>query len=236
MSILAGLIGLIGFLFLLVAIVGLIAPSVFKDKKTGEVPKRSHFLAGGVAAAGIAFVIAGAIAPSSESPGAATPTQAEKPAASAAAPQAAEKDLGITPAQYAEHFNASMKELGQPFRMKPKVERGEVNDTFSVQLNDKIAIVGSVAKGSGKVSGVMLMGTGDGTMKSGLDIVTVAVATIAAAFPDLDRKQIGPEVMQLMKIADADEKHQAERTLNGVKMYHLRSDVMGNVFGVEPAK
>lgn len=63
MSILAGFIGLVGLLCLLVVVVGLISPSFFKDKKTGEVPKRSHLAAGGVAGAFIAFAIAGALAP-----------------------------------------------------------------------------------------------------------------------------------------------------------------------------
>lgn len=63
MSILAGIVGLVGLLCLLVVVVGLISPSFFKDKKTGEVPKRSHIAVGGVAGAFIAFAIAGALAP-----------------------------------------------------------------------------------------------------------------------------------------------------------------------------
>lgn len=63
MSILAGIVGLIGLLCLLVVVVGLISPSFFKDKKTGEVPKRSHVAVGGVAGSFIAFAIAGALAP-----------------------------------------------------------------------------------------------------------------------------------------------------------------------------
>ena len=49
MSILAGIVGLVGLLCLLVVVVGLISPTFFKDKKTGEVPKRSHLAVGGVA-------------------------------------------------------------------------------------------------------------------------------------------------------------------------------------------
>ena len=63
MSILAGIIGLVGLLCMLVVVVGLISPSFFKDKNTGEVPKRSHITVGGGAAAFIAFAIAGALAP-----------------------------------------------------------------------------------------------------------------------------------------------------------------------------
>lgn len=250
MSILAGLIGLLGLLFFLVTPVGVIAPSLFKNKKTGVVPRRLHFAFGGIAASFIAFAIAGALLPDA-APNDETGKMAEikadhpapsesKPAQSASIPaataQEVEKDLGITPDQYADHFNASMKAFDQPFRMKPKVESGPVNDTFTAHLNDRLAIIASIVKDTGKVRSVMLMGNGDGTAKSGLDVMSVALATISAAFPDLDRKQIGPEVMHLIKAVDTEADGQAERTLNGLKMYYVRNDVMGNVFGVEPIK
>lgn len=248
MEFLAGLFALVGLLFLLMAIAGLIVPSKFKDKSTGEIPKRSSLFTGYFLIAVIAFAVAGWLTPKDTTP-ANTPETAKpsapaqnsveakssaKPEEKPAAP--AEKDLGITPDEYAAHFNENMKILGQPFRIKPEVKTGMVNDTFTVQLNDRLAIVGAVAKSSGKVKSVMLMGGGDGTMKSGVDIISVAVSVIAAAFPDIDRKQIGPEVMELIKQADANDKHEAEHILNGVKMYHARNEVMGNVFGVEPAE
>lgn len=87
MAVLGGLIGLVGFLFLLVALIGVIAPSVFKDKKTGEVPKRSHLLLGGVTASVIAFAIAGTIAPEVEQPA----------AAKSAEPEQAKPEVAVTP-------------------------------------------------------------------------------------------------------------------------------------------
>ena len=61
-SILTGL----GFLFLFVAITGTVMPTMFKNKETGEVPKRKEFLVGGIFAAVIAFVIAALLAPDHE--------------------------------------------------------------------------------------------------------------------------------------------------------------------------
>ena len=65
-------------MFWLMAFVGLLFPSVFKDKKTGEVPKRLHLFLGGLVAGVIAFVITGVMMPASETP--AESASAEKPA------------------------------------------------------------------------------------------------------------------------------------------------------------
>lgn len=111
MSVLAGIVGLVGLLCLLVAAVGLIAPSFFKDKKTGEVPKRSHLAMGGVAGSFIAFAIAGALLPDTapadqvaeKAPAAAQtkPEQAAAPAAAAEKPSVPEpkKPLDLTEAR-----------------------------------------------------------------------------------------------------------------------------------------
>ncbi len=96
MSVLAGLIVLLGLLFVLVAALGAVAPGIFKDKKTGEVPKRSHLLAGGTVAAMLAFVMATWIAPdeaSSEAVAVAQPdVAAPSSVAATAEPLAASAD------------------------------------------------------------------------------------------------------------------------------------------------
>ncbi len=89
MSILAGLIALLGCLFLLVAALGVIAPSIFKDKKTGDVPKRLRLAVSGIAASFIAFVIAGALLP--DAPPAADETSSA--ATPAAEPDASTPDV-----------------------------------------------------------------------------------------------------------------------------------------------
>jgi hypothetical protein len=68
MSVLAGVLVILGLLFSLVAIVGVIAPSVFKNRQTGEVPKRLKLLLGGTVASFISLAIAGGLMPQSEAP------------------------------------------------------------------------------------------------------------------------------------------------------------------------
>ncbi|MCG9079451.1 hypothetical protein [Laribacter hongkongensis] len=59
----SGLLDVLGLLFLLMALVGVVAPTVFKDRKTGEIPKRSQLLAGGLVIAAVAFIAAEWVAP-----------------------------------------------------------------------------------------------------------------------------------------------------------------------------
>lgn len=86
MAVLAGVLALLGLVLSLAALVGLIAPSLFKDKKTGEVPKRLPLFLGGTAAALIALGVASAIAPqpddASEKPSPAPALVEEAPAVS----------------------------------------------------------------------------------------------------------------------------------------------------------
>ncbi|MBG7114707.1 hypothetical protein GHU20_13485 [Pseudomonas aeruginosa] len=78
MSVLASVVGLLGLLFVLVAIVGLVSPRWLKNKRTGEVPKRSELLLGGVVAGVAAFLISSFLRPDPPSQDVAqgnTPTQ-----------------------------------------------------------------------------------------------------------------------------------------------------------------
>ncbi|MCW5223503.1 hypothetical protein D5041_07810 [Verminephrobacter aporrectodeae subsp. tuberculatae] len=98
MSILAVLIGLLGLLMLLVTVAGVVAPNTFKDKKTGEIPKRIELLIGGLLIAGIAFIVAAWIAPEDApsevvqevKPQASTPSSLAAPPASADKPDTPE--------------------------------------------------------------------------------------------------------------------------------------------------
>ncbi|KVD08028.1 hypothetical protein [Burkholderia ubonensis] len=44
--------------------------------------------------------------------------------------EAADKDLDMTPDQYAKNFNAIMAKLKEPFRIKPRLEKGGTYPSF----------------------------------------------------------------------------------------------------------
>ncbi len=59
----SGVVFALGVIFVMAAMAGLFKPELFKDKKTGEVPKRWQVFFGGVMVAAVAFLIAHYSAP-----------------------------------------------------------------------------------------------------------------------------------------------------------------------------
>ncbi len=101
------------------------------------------------------------------------------------------KTIGITPKQYAERVNANLASLNKPYRVDgAAVETGEVNDILSANLGPYASLVATVSKRSGEVIDVTLIGAGDGKPLSGLDIMMMASATLAAAAPSADYKEV----------------------------------------------
>lgn len=147
-----------------------------------------------------------------------------------------EPDLGMTPQQFSDNFNTKMKMLKLPYRVKPVVNSGMVNDTFTAQLSNLISFVGSVSKENGKVNGAMIVAGGDGTPKSGLEAMLVGSAVFMAALPDVEPQQIVPLALRLMKDGGEAKDEGASSILNGVRLSYMRSEVMGNVFSAEVVK
>lgn len=186
--------------------------------------------------------------PSSESAASAVTPQAaeQKPSSTAEAKieqkddspveaEAAEKDLDMTADQYAKNFNAIMVKLKEPFRIKPRVEKGESADTFKSALNDNLYVIGSISKTTGKLISIVFMGAGDGTVESGANIIIVATAALTAAVPNGTTKTVGPVVGSLMSDFDEKSGKSASKIFNDVKLWHTRGEQMGAWFGAEPA-
>lgn len=101
------------------------------------------------------------------------------------------KTIGITPKQYAERVNANLARLNKPYRVDgAAVEPGEVNDILSANLGPYASLVATVSKRSGEIIDVTLIGAGDGKPLSGLEIMMMASAALAAAAPSADYKEV----------------------------------------------
>ncbi|KWI64101.1 hypothetical protein WT75_29840 [Burkholderia stagnalis] len=162
-------------------------------------------------------------------------TKTEQKEGSPVDAEAAEKNLDMTPDQYAKNFNAIMANLKEPFRIKPRVEKGESADTFKSALNDNLYVIGSISKTTGKLTSIVFMGAGDGTVKSGANIIIVSTAALTAAVPNGTTKTVGPVVVSLMSDFDEKSGKSASKVFNDVKLWHTRSEQMGAWFGAEPA-
>lgn len=251
MSFLAGIVGLIGLLCLLVVVVGLISPSFFKDKKTGEVPKRSHIAVGGVAGSFIAFAIAGALAPDTapaeqvaEKASAAAPAKTAKSEHPADAPPAIEpeakpvKNLGMTPEEFRKAFNGIVVQIDAGYKLaKFDIEKGDVNNTFNRSLGRNVGLMGSVGKQDGKLKELMLIVAGGGEKTEDMLRPVVMILTASQALnPQVDKGENSKIVMDMAKqaLANIDTGKPIERTVGQLQYTASASQLTGLMFAISP--
>lgn len=75
MPLLAGILSVLALVLAAATIVGVIAPSLFRNRKTGQVPKRLSVLVWGCIAVFVAMVLAGSLVPAPEPEAAKTGTK-----------------------------------------------------------------------------------------------------------------------------------------------------------------
>ncbi|PRW80065.1 hypothetical protein C7A12_02505 [Pseudomonas fluorescens] len=103
---------------------------------------------------------------------------------------------------------------------------GEVNDVLNISIGKHAALVAGVSKLNGQVLDVVVMGSGDGTPSSGLDIMMVASAALAAAASDVEFSEVFRGLPALIKGQD--------RTYGDVKLSAQQMDGMGTWFFASP--
>lgn len=143
--------------------------------------------------------------------------------------------LDITVDEYKKNFDRIMKQADTPYRanFRSKTHDG-TTEVFAASLNDHLTIMLTVDRNSKKVTSLLLHGTGDGTTKSGTDIVVVAIAALASVFPDGKSEQVGPTVLRLMQEYQVGDNEPASHVVNGVRLAHMRNEQTGAFFSAEP--
>jgi hypothetical protein len=119
---------------------------------------------------------------------------------------------------------------------KIDVQEGEVNNTFQHTINNNISLLGSVNKANGSVKEITMIGKGDGTAKSGADILGMMAVIIGTVDPELPANGRGEILKQLRLFGDnaADLKdHTATTDKNGIHYFINSSEVMGIWFGAK---
>lgn len=146
--------------------------------------------------------------------------------------------LEITPEVFSKRMNANLKATGSSFRLKAHIESGEANDIFKYTFNDHLAIVGTVDKESKNLSGITLITSGDGTAKSGVDVMAVVVSAYSAVLGENTMKTGEPAKIMIKLVKLNEEKTDKTPTVstifNGVKFSYMSSDTIGNWFTAEP--
>lgn len=137
------------------------------------------------------------------------------------------KSLGIRAAVYAERVNAALIEFGKPARVDPSaITPGDVNDVLNAKLGPYAALIASVSKETGEVVDLTVIGAGDGSPASGLEIMMMASAALAAAAPEADFRQVFKQLPAMM-----DGEHQ---TYGQVEVSAKTMDQLGTWFFATP--
>lgn len=137
------------------------------------------------------------------------------------------KTIGITPKQYAERVNANLASLNKTYRVDGgAVEPGEVNDVLTANLGPYASLVATVSKTKGEIIDVTLIGAGDGKPMSGLEIMMMASATLAAAAPEANYKEV---FKKLPSMLDGN-----AEVYGGVKLHVKKSEQVGTWFFATP--
>jgi hypothetical protein len=110
------------------------------------------------------------------------------------------KTLGIQPADYAARVNAVLSTLGKPDRVDASaITSGEVNDVLNAKLGPYAALIAGISKETGEVQDLTVIGAGDGSPASGLEIMMMASAALSAAAPGSDFKEVFKQLPAMME-------------------------------------
>ena len=143
--------------------------------------------------------------------------------------------LEFTPKEFQDRFNKNMVKIDLPYRAKLKTKRGTGNlDGASAVLSDHLAITATIDKKTGKLTGMLMIGTGDGSLESGANVLLAGIAAIAAAVPNGTTESIGPRVIDLMSEFKAESSKPASKVLNGVRFSFNQSSELGTWFSASP--
>ena len=157
-------------------------------------------------------------------------------AAAAPAPATASSALFDSPESFKTVFNkyAGTHDLDDLQIDDIEVKEGEVQNTFQYMFTEHLGIIGTVNKPDGHVTDITLIGTGDGTIKSGSNIILGIIAIIATVDPSLtpDGRLDILKKLKIMGDDDADITNLSTKTSrNGIKYFVSSSKTMGLWFG-----
>lgn len=143
--------------------------------------------------------------------------------------------LEITPEEFRQRFNDASTRLDAGFNINDfEVKTGEVQDVYQDFLTSNIGLLVAVNKRDGSVRDVTLIAQGDGTLKSGADII-IAMGTLVTAFhPEFTPDERGKVLRDLGLFEEGSDILNLQRdTTRGKYKYWINSSpTIGIMFGV----
>ena len=110
------------------------------------------------------------------------------------------KSLHMTPAIYADRINPLLEQFEKPYRVNPaEITVGDVQNVVKANLGPFASLILTVSKDTGDIVDVMLIGVGDGTPSSGVEIMLIGTAALAAAAPQANHRDVFKKLPEMMK-------------------------------------
>ncbi|MDD4601720.1 hypothetical protein SDC9_06198 [bioreactor metagenome] len=143
-------------------------------------------------------------------------------------------NLGLTPAQFKERFNASAENFDNNLKIKTlNIMTGVAQDTFNVRLATHTSLLGTL-NDSGMLRSITIIGLGDGSIGSNSD-TALAIGILVASFnPNLSL----PECYQIIRdtgITDSNSLATGQTIRDGKRYIYTRSNDNKVMFSVSKA-
>lgn len=158
----------------------------------------------------------------------ATPVAIEpEPAPAPQPPPSASKTFGFNDERYLERLEQALKTVDHTRSIEARpIKEGEVNDSRSIVLSPVVSITLGLDKHSGHIKAITVIGVGDGTDVSGLEILMQASAALSAAVP-------GASVSEVMKQMPSLLEEKPVRFGN-IRLSTMKMEALGTWFLAEP--
>lgn len=141
---------------------------------------------------------------------------------------AEEKSLQLPVDTFLKRLNGQLASAQTGFKAgKPEISEGAVNDVMKVKVGPHNVVVATLKKGTRQIKELMIVGSGDGTPKSGMTMLMAISAVFAATTPDLQVKDVLPNLPAILQ--GEDQQH------GGVSFSALKTPTMGAVFTAQSA-
>lgn len=137
------------------------------------------------------------------------------------------KTLHMSPSEYATRINAILKKYEKSYQVDPAdITTGEMQNVLRANLGPYTSLIAAVSKDTGEMVDVTLVGAGNGTPASGIEIMLIASAALAAAAPESDHREVFKRLSALM---DGE-----KQTYGEVQLSVKSTETMGNWFMAAP--
>ncbi|GAA3521009.1 hypothetical protein GCM10022393_39170 [Aquimarina addita] len=136
--------------------------------------------------------------------------------------------------QFKNRFNQFCIETNSSIRLvNVNINKGEINNTFQYMFNKNLGIFGSINKSDNTLLEVTMVGQGDGSVSSGVDIILTMSGIISSIQPDLSPNQRAGILKKLGFLDDKTDILNLERNtvIGNIKYWVGSSKYTGIMFG-----